>query len=89
MEKKLIIKLNEALIFIESAYDDLNYFIQNENKLNDAERHKYYSYGRDTLRLNVVRLASIKKTIASIIGNKGKSKKKVSNDETDSESIFK
>ncbi len=74
MEKQLIASLNLALDFIENAYKELNYYIENEDKLNDREREKFYSYGRDKLRLNLVRLVNAKKSINSIIGDKKKEK---------------
>ena len=74
MEKQLIASLNLALDFIENAYKELNYFVENEDKLNDREREKFYSYGRDKLRLNLVRLVGMKKSISAIMGDKRKEK---------------
>jgi len=72
VEKILVINLSEALHYIEKAYEELNYYILNEDSLNDSKREKFYSYGRDKLRLNIVRLVNIKKSINAIIGNKRK-----------------
>jgi len=72
MEKQLIVELNVALDHLENAYKQLNYYIENEDKLTDTQREKFYSYGRDKLRLNLVRLVNSKKAINAIIGNKRK-----------------
>ncbi len=70
MEKQLITTLSVALNYIENAYEQLNYCVENEDQMNQNDREKFYSYGRDKLRLNLVRLVNIKKSLAAIMGNK-------------------
>ena len=70
MEKQLVITLNVALNYVENAYEQLNYFMEHEDSMNQTDRERFYSYGRDKLRLNLVRLVNIKKSINAIIGNK-------------------
>lgn len=70
LEKQLVSTLSVSLNYIENAYEQLNYFVKNEDKLNDVEREKFYSYGRENLMLNLVRLVNIKKSLMAILGNK-------------------
>ena len=70
MEKQLINHLSVALNYIENAYEQLNYYLVNEDKLTDVQRDKFYSYGREKLRMNLVRLVNTKKAINAVIGNK-------------------
>ncbi len=70
MEKQLIGHLSVALNYVENAYAQLNYYLENEDELNEGEREKFYSYGREKLRINLIRLVNIKKSINAILGNK-------------------
>lgn len=70
MEKQLTVNLSVALNYVENAHEQFNYYITHENKLNDKDRETFYLYGREKLRMNLVRLSNIKKSILAILGNK-------------------
>ncbi len=70
MEKQLISNLSIAMNYIENAYEQLNYYVKNEDSMKQSERDKFYCYGRDKLRTNLIRLVNIKKSINTIVGNK-------------------
>lgn len=70
IEKQIIPILSVALNYIENAYQMLNFFVENEDSLNEVERERYYDYGRDTLDMSLVRLVNVKKSLLAITGNK-------------------
>jgi hypothetical protein len=70
MDRQLVSSLSVALNYVENAYEQLNYFMKNEDSLTDLERESFYSYGRDKLQMNLVRLVNVKKSLMAIVGNK-------------------
>lgn len=70
LEHAVIANLSIALNYVENAYDNLNYYVKNEKDLTEIEREKLYTYGILLAQLNVVKLATVKKSLLKITDNK-------------------
>lgn len=71
IRKNVMTNLQTALQYIENAHHILTSAIEEERKLTVNERNQLFDYGLADVNIHKVKVANVKKSILSIVGNNG------------------